>query len=126
MNINIKKYFEEIEILLINSEIIRDYEILRKDFSDNEGKIRIRLELTNNDTVDLFEYTVEEKNKLISKKYHYHWQDQNRNIVLRWDNAPHHKELDNFPHHLHINDKVESLNFIPDIIIFIKNIENLL
>jgi len=30
-------------------------------------------------------------------------------MVLRYDNAPHHKELPTFPHHKHEGDKVEAL-----------------
>lgn len=29
-------------------------------------------------------------------------------LIKRWDNAPHHPELDTFPHHLHEGDRVVS------------------
>jgi len=123
MNEKIKKYFESIELLLLNSEIIESYEIMRQDISDIDGKIRIKVELTNNDTVDLFEYLEINNNKITIKKYHHHWQTKDNTITCRWDNAPHHKELGGFPHHLHTIDKVESVNKIPDIKYIIKTIE---
>lgn len=37
--------------------------------------------------------------------YSFHW--QNGEEVVRFDNSPHHKELDTFPEHLHIGDEVK-------------------
>ena len=37
----------------------------------------------------------------------YHWQDINGKLIIRWDNAPHHKNLDSFPHHKH-TPKIEA------------------
>ncbi|MCK4763213.1 MAG: hypothetical protein KAW12_13535 [Candidatus Aminicenantes bacterium] len=40
------------------------------------------------------------------RKYSYHWQDKNTNLIKRWDNAPD-WDVKTFPHHIHINeDKV--------------------
>ena len=40
--------------------------------------------------------------------YSYHWQDENGTLLIRWDNAPHHKHLHTFPHHKHSPDVSES------------------
>jgi hypothetical protein len=34
-------------------------------------------------------------------KYSYYWLDGRNQLIIGWDNAPHHKELPNFPHHKH-------------------------
>jgi len=34
------------------------------------------------------------------RDYSYHWQKGDE-LMKRWDNAPHHKELPDFPHHVH-------------------------
>lgn len=39
------------------------------------------------------------------ENYSYHW--QNSEEVIRFDNAPHHEELNTFPDHLHIGEEVE-------------------
>lgn len=33
--------------------------------------------------------------------YSYHWQDKNGQLIIRWDNSPHHKSISTFPHHKH-------------------------
>ena len=40
--------------------------------------------------------------------YSYHWQDKNKNMIIRWDNSPHHKQLKTFPHHKHVPEIKES------------------
>ncbi len=42
------------------------------------------------------------------QKYSYHWQKENGELIIRWDNNPHWKDIKTFPHHKHIEDKVFS------------------
>lgn len=38
-----------------------------------------------------------------SRKYSFHWQDEQGNCILRWDNAPHHQKIvSSFPYHKHV------------------------
>jgi len=32
--------------------------------------------------------------------------DKNKELICRWDSAPHHKEVKTFPHHLHTKKSV--------------------
>jgi hypothetical protein len=38
------------------------------------------------------------------RKYAYHWQDEEGNLLIRWDNADHWRDVSTFPHHRHIQD----------------------
>lgn len=40
------------------------------------------------------------------QRYAYHWQKENGELIIRWDNKPHWKEIKTFPYHKHIADKV--------------------
>jgi len=104
MNSKIKEYFSEIELRLLEKPIYKDYEIIRKEILYSEAKIRLKIKLANDDTLELFEYLIEETYELIPLKYSYHWQDSKGNLKKRWDNAPHHKDFVNFPHHIHFDD----------------------
>ena len=39
--------------------------------------------------------------------YSYHWQDKNINLIIRWDNSPHHQEISTHPYHKHIRGTIE-------------------
>jgi hypothetical protein len=38
-------------------------------------------------------------------RYSYYWLDAQDELVIGWDNSPHHTQLDNFPHHKHIREQ---------------------
>jgi hypothetical protein len=39
------------------------------------------------------------------RKYSYHWMTKDRQLIIRWDNAEHWREISTFPHHKHISQK---------------------
>ena len=124
MNSVIRAYFNDIELRLIEKSIYKDYSIVRKEILYVEAKIRLIITLLNGDTIELFEYLHENVGELISKKYSYHWQDKEGQLIKRWDNAPHHKELNNYPHHIHYNDSLVQPNtLIPNIFKILDEIE---
>jgi hypothetical protein len=104
MNTIIEKHFDEIETHLLTSAAIAWYEIVRREISLFDGKLRIKTQLFNNDTIELFEYVSEENGQLSILKYSYHWQNSEGQLVKRWDNAPHFPDLPNAPHHIHYAD----------------------
>jgi Family of unknown function (DUF6516) len=55
-------------------------------------------------------------------KYSYHWQDQKNVLIIRWDNAPHHKKIETFPHHLHNPSVLSSPKMnLTDVLSFIES-----
>jgi hypothetical protein len=40
--------------------------------------------------------------KEFKRNYSYHWQTPKGKIIVRWDNAPHHKDISTFTNHKHI------------------------
>ncbi|MBW6517033.1 MAG: hypothetical protein K0A89_00825 [ANME-2 cluster archaeon] len=48
--------------------------------------------------IEFIEIEHEIANRLKCK---YHWQSENGELIERWDNVPHHREIDTFPHHKH-------------------------
>ncbi|WP_347489345.1 DUF6516 family protein [Desulfoscipio sp. XC116] len=87
--------------LLNKTEIIKSYEI--QDFKHGEDfyYIKVQAKLVNETTLFIREYASEE-----DYNYSYHWQEDNSQLIIRWDNAPHHKQIKTFPHHKHIGEKV--------------------
>jgi len=40
--------------------------------------------------------------------YSYYWLRSDESVIIGWDNAPHHQEIDTHPHHKHVAGHVES------------------
>jgi len=53
------------------------------------------------------EAIVIEANQIKHLGYRYHFQDQQNNLIFRYDNTPHFPDLKSFPHHKHLKNKVE-------------------
>ena len=95
-------YFKEVELRIKNAEIIADKSIDLREFSSTEGMLRGRLLFVDGSMLEFMEY-LQEEDRL---KYRFHLMDKEGNIVFRYDNAPHHKDVSTFPHHKHLSDNV--------------------
>ena len=78
--------------------------------------LTLKITLKNKSLLFTKEYVSEKE-----RNYSYHWQDFFGNLIIRWDNAPHHKHIKTFPHHKHIKDLIaESAEMgLPDVLSFI-------
>lgn len=127
MNPIINQYIDTIEARLVERPVITSYQILKKEIAPSEGKLRLKLILSDGGAVELFEYisVVDKKIKLL--KYSFHWQNSEGKIIFRWDNAPHHQELRSSPHHVHLkNGTVQEVMKVPNILFVIEKIESFL
>jgi len=82
--------------LLKQSKVFTDIDVLELVDEGTVQLLRVRARLK--DASILF---ITELHAGDNQKYSYHWQKRNGDIIVRWDNAPHHKELKTFPHHKH-------------------------
>ncbi|MEW6187143.1 MAG: DUF6516 family protein [Thermodesulfobacteriota bacterium] len=124
MNENISNLFNRIETRLIESFVIIDYQIIRREISPDDGKLRIKSSLAGNGLFECFLYVKESGGFLSPIRYSFHWQDAAGKLVRRWDNSPHHLELVFAPNHLHLGvDQVEGFSGNPDIFRFIEELE---
>lgn len=99
-------YLTEIQLALVNSAIIAEFQIIRTWANTDDGYIRIRATLTNGDFIEMAEYFTISKEQAITVDYRYHWMNNNKlTMRKRWDNTPDHPELEGFPHHLHIGNE---------------------
>ncbi len=81
---------------LSNNEFITDYKILEYWTKTDESYIKLKINF-----VDYSELHVREHLDSELKTYSYHWQDSEKILIIRWDNAPHHADISSFPHHVH-------------------------
>lgn len=68
---------------------------------------------------------VEKWNQDVLEKYSYYWLSSKNELIIGWDNAPHHSKIDTFPHHRHVANKRKlepsDENCLEDVIEFIQN-----
>jgi hypothetical protein len=101
----IERYMSDLDVLISASPSIVDIDIIRRDIRDTglekTALFRYRIKLIDESLIEITERILEERGGLTTTKYRYHWQTGSGKLIKRWDNAPHHPEIDTFPDHLH-------------------------
>jgi hypothetical protein len=94
----IADYFEFLKRLASSDPSVKKLRLIQERIGVKTGYIRFVLELTDGSELHVFEFVNSSMRKI---DYSYHWQDKEQKLVTRWDNAPHHPEIETHPHHLH-------------------------
>jgi len=123
----IRQHFDAAEARLIQGPVVVSYQILRREIATSDGKLRVKVALTDGGSAELFEYVAESGGHISLLKYSFHWQDAQGRLRRRWDNAPHYPNLPNAPHHVHSeNDSVRAVTSVPDLSFVVREIEKAL
>ena len=95
------EYLIYVRSLILLDDQVQHWQIIREEAQVDRGVLRYRLQLSNQDVLDIFERFVITNGQVTVIRYGYHWQRSNQEFVKRWDNAPHYPHLATYPHHLH-------------------------
>ncbi len=87
---------------LRGSRLVRELDVLDLIEEESVQYLKARVELVDNSVLHVRLMISESQSK-----YSYHWQAASGATLIRWDNAPHHKELPTHPHHTHRGKTVE-------------------
>jgi hypothetical protein len=77
------------------------------EISEEECYIKGVLTLNGGCELHVAEYVVTEP-EIRRIKYRFHLQAVDQKMIARWDNAPHHPEVETHPDHLHVGQKVKA------------------
>jgi len=108
------------DILSQYYDIIQSYQILQDEITETGRKFKIKINFINSTKLEGREFLFPDK-----RNYSFQWMNEDNSLIIRWDNAEHHRNLDNFPHHRHTsnNQQVESSIEITlaEVLLYIKN-----
>lgn len=92
----------EILTSLEESPVVQRYQVL--DFKTFEGGwyYKVKATLEDGSVLHAREYVETQE-----RNYAFHWQDEQDQLRVRWDNAPHHDHISTYPHHKHVGDEVQ-------------------
>ena len=97
----IDEYFKKIQNIISNSKIVASTNIEYIKVLENEGYMRGTLTLINGSELRLLEYTKISNEQPVTLRYRFQWQTEGE-LITRWNNAPHHPEVETFLHHKHV------------------------
>ena len=88
---------------LDQSSSVLSFDVLDHRVWHTGSYLRLRIVLRDGSELHTREYLDEH-----DRKYAFHWQTAEGDLLIRWDNAPHHPDLNTHPDHKHIEGGVES------------------
>jgi hypothetical protein len=103
----ISDYFDFLKRVARNNPSVKNFRLIREFIGVDKGFIRFVIKLRDDSEIHVFEYVNSGLHKI---DYSYHWQNKDKKLITRWDNAPHHRDIDTFPHHVHEGDSVNPSN----------------
>ena len=106
-----REYYAVIQAAILAAPHVIKSEVSFDEVSETECYIRGTLILTGGYELHLAEYVVTEP-EIKRLKYRYHLQTVEGKFLVRWDNAPHHSEVETHPHHLHIEESVKASEYM--------------
>jgi hypothetical protein len=101
----IETYFSQIENILADFPNIRSYTLTKKVYNLKQGYINGVVVFENECRLEFVE--VKDTKSAGKIKYRYQYMDGKQELIFRYDNAPHHKEIKTFPHHKHTLNGVQ-------------------
>ncbi|NEO59055.1 MAG: hypothetical protein F6J98_01025 [Moorea sp. SIO4G2] len=98
----IEDYFDQIDLLLSSSLIVKGLTIEREKIGMYEGFIRGKINFQDNSLLHFREFVYVEIS-IDRKMYSYQYMNYDNNLIFRYDNTEHHRKLNlaTFPHHKH-------------------------
>jgi len=102
------KYLEDVEkaVKKMTGSHVERYE--EEILSDDRINLRIRIRFKSGFLLEINEAAISESRKIKHLNYRYHFQDQNNNLIFRYDNTPHFPNIESFPNHKHLSNKVSA------------------
>jgi len=91
----------EIISALRESAIVLSVEVLELIDEDSVKLVKIKAVLKENCLL-----YVTELHTMNYQKYSYHCQNNDGDLIVRWDNRPHWRDMSTYPHHKHEKDQV--------------------
>ena len=89
--------------VLRRSPLVKDLEVIEMVEEASVQLLRLKAELVNGSLLHVREAIFSH-----SSKYSYHWQTPAGELLIRWDNAPHHSEIPTHPDHKHSGERLSS------------------
>jgi len=103
----IQKFVSETEKTIDSSSIVLSSNI-QKYFGPGEETVYLKgyLIIIDSSILEIALFATESRETLFIDKYRLHYMSSTGQMLFRYDNAPHHPEINTHPHHKHTPDRI--------------------
>ena len=102
----LSQYLQNVEVAVQGLEHVYVERYEEEILTPYRMNLWIRIRFLSGHLLELNEAAIVEVNHISHLGYRYHFQDEQNNLVFRYDDTPHFRNLPSFPHHKHLHDNV--------------------
>ena len=107
------EYLASVKASIVMADQILHWTVIREEAQGDAGLFRYKLMLQDGGLLEVFECFRVAHGAVVVSKYSYHWQNAVGHLRMRWDNAPHHRDVPTQPHHVHDGNEANVLPHEP-------------
>lgn len=122
----IEQYFQSMLDLLAKIPFVESSNVNLEKRGDLAGFIRGAVEFTNGSSLLFFRELLDLRLPIQKIMYAYHYQTKDGDLIFRYDNTAHHKEIPTFPNHKHLKDDDVISSEPPSLEQILREIEDIL
>jgi hypothetical protein len=97
----VRDYFLELQNLLQHSPVVKTVDVEYELKSRTIGVVHGTVGMVDGSTLHFLELIVIPGAEIVRPKYRFQFMDRSEKIIFRYDNTPHHPEVETHPHHKH-------------------------
>jgi hypothetical protein len=103
----IQRFVENIEKTIASSSIVLSSDV-QKHFGPALETVYLkgRLLIIDSSILEIAIFATESRKTVSIEKYRLHYMNSTGQMLFRYDNAPHHPEIDSYPYHKHTSDRI--------------------
>ena len=105
----LKSWVDSVEVALLTWAHSRQVSLDYARLGEGIAHYRLRTTLWDGSLLECAERASLQLGRVHIDKYSFHWQRPDGSLIRRWDNAPHHPEIESFPNHVHDGDELNVL-----------------
>ena len=98
-------YFAKLKAVINASPFVEAYKVKKEIVWSFVGQISIEITRKGGSVLHGFEYVEVMKGRIARAKYRYHRRDED-GLIMRWDKAQHHREIESSPFHIHTKNEL--------------------
>ena len=98
---NAQAYYQQLIALIGSVSSIVSSNVTFREIDETECYIKAMLTFATGHELHLAEYVTLDGMRIRRLKYRYQLLTADKQMLPRWDNAPHHKNISSFPYHRH-------------------------
>lgn len=88
--------------ITVFKSLFNDFEIIEHQNRDGVQILRLKITFIDSSILFVTDIFISFENR---RKYSFHWQNVNEELISRWDNAPHFSDISSYPHHQHLQSE---------------------